>query len=132
MFEQSYSCVRGVSGRALDSVQVRALSDAIMLYKGDLLEGCYQDWCLFDRERLRNEYLAVLDKLTEYSEAHAQYEAAVNYCVLALRSDLAHECTHRRLMRVYFLGGGSHSSPSANCICQAKREPLDRRKGNHF
>ena len=33
------------------------------VYRGDLLEGCYQDWCLFERERLQNAYLAMLDKL---------------------------------------------------------------------
>ena len=32
------------------------------VYDGDLFDGCYQDWCLLERERLQNVYLVLLDK----------------------------------------------------------------------
>ena len=105
VFEQNCNHVQGVPGRALDTLQVQALCDAVRLYRGDLLEGLYLDWCLFERERLQNLYLAALDKLIDYAEAHGEYEAAVTYGIQALRYDQARECTHRRLMRLHFLAG---------------------------
>src|SRR5262249_24075456 len=37
-----------------------ALRDAVELYTGDLLEGCYDEWLLTDRERLRQRYQLAL------------------------------------------------------------------------
>jgi len=39
------------------------LQEAVRLSYADLLEGWYQDWCLYERERLQNIYLLILDKL---------------------------------------------------------------------
>ena len=104
-FEQACGNLRGVAGRALDTHQAQTLIDAVALYRGDLLEDCYLDWCLFERERLRGLYLAALDKLMDYCEAHGQYEAAICYGSRILQRDQARECTHRRLMRLHFLAG---------------------------
>src|SRR5438128_1039451 len=57
------------------------------LYRGDLLEGWYSDWCLYERERLQHMYLAMLDKLMEYSESHQEYETGQTYGMRALRYD---------------------------------------------
>jgi hypothetical protein len=38
----------------LNEAQAQLLKDAVNLYCGDLLEGWYQDWCLFERERLQS------------------------------------------------------------------------------
>ncbi|NIN68750.1 MAG: hypothetical protein GTO63_29500, partial [Anaerolineae bacterium] len=43
--------------------QRRALEEALDLYRGDLLEGCYDDWCLAERERLQLLLLRVLKRL---------------------------------------------------------------------
>ena len=78
---------------------------AVQLYRGDLLEGSYQDWCLYERERLQNIYLAMLDKLSGYCEASGEYEQGQDYSTRILRHDPARECTHRRLMRLQYLAG---------------------------
>ena len=36
----------------MDEDRARSLEDAVSLYQGDLLEGCYEDWCIYERERL--------------------------------------------------------------------------------
>src|SRR5271169_4688219 len=43
-FEEAYRPVRSVAAERVDHAQAAALHDAVLLYRGDLLEGCYQDW----------------------------------------------------------------------------------------
>lgn len=105
IFEQGFATVRGVPGRDLSQYQYETLTQIVDLYQGDLLEGWYQDWCLFQRERLQNMYLAMLDKLMGFCEAHQAYEDGIYYGSRILSIDRARERTHRRLMRLYFLAG---------------------------
>lgn len=109
-FEDAYARTQGVSGAALDDTAVDFLSRAVQLYAGDLLEGCYQDWCIFERERLQNIYLAMLDKLIDWCLAHGAYEIGLDYGAQILRYDRARERTHRRMMRLYYLAGDRTSA----------------------
>ena len=102
-FEGTWNLVQGVPGGELDSRRVQTLQGAVDLYRGDLLEGWYQDWCLYERERLLHMYLAMLDKLMDYCEVHRQCEIGLAYGTIILRYDRARERTHRRLMRLYYL-----------------------------
>ncbi len=104
-FEQAYARVQGISGEKLDEQGAQIMQEALKLYRGDLLEGWYQDWCLFERERLQRMYLSMLDKQMAYCEAHGQYELGLECGTCALRYDVAHERIHRRLMRLYYLAG---------------------------
>ena len=105
VFEQAYNHVQGIPGWELDPASIQNLDSAVEHYKGDLLEGLYQDWCLYERERFKHMYLIMLDKLMDYYEAHNDYEAALTYGLCNLRYDQARERTHRRLMRLYYLTG---------------------------
>lgn len=104
-FEQAYALAQGSSGCDMEANQTQAIQLALQLYRGDLLEGWYQDWCLYERERLQNMYLAMLDKLMNYCEAHHQYEMGLIYGSLILRFDRARERTHRQLMKLQHLSG---------------------------
>lgn len=104
-FEQAYLLTRDVDGASLTSLQVQTLQNAVQLYTGDLLEGWYQEWCLFERERLQNIYLLMLDKLMKYAESKAMFETGIHYGMQALRCDGAREITYRRLMRMCSLAG---------------------------
>lgn len=104
-FERTYALVRGTDGRELNVEQVAALKTAVALYRGDLLEDWYHDWCIFERERLQNIYLAMLDKLLHYHEYIGAYEAGMSYGMQLLRCDRAHERTYRSLMRLHYLAG---------------------------
>jgi DNA-binding SARP family transcriptional activator len=102
-FEQAYEGMR--SEGDLDETRARNLQQAVDLYQGDLLEGWYQDWLLCERERLQNMYLAMLDRLIRYCEAHQEYAAGLNYGERILKYDPARERTHQQMMRLKYLAG---------------------------
>jgi DNA-binding SARP family transcriptional activator len=104
-FEQIIDRVRGRPGQVLASCEAELLHQATELYQGDLLDGWYHEWCLHERERLQNTYLAILDKLMAYCEKHMECERGLHYGTEVLRYDRAHERTYRRLMRLHALNG---------------------------
>jgi len=108
--EQAFALIQGIPGWQLDHQIARGLEQAVLLYRGDLMEGCYQDWCLCERERLQNIYLIILDRLMAYSEAVGNYESGLNYGSLILARDRAREHTHRRQMRMHYLAGDRTSA----------------------
>jgi len=76
------------------------LDQAVSLYQGDLLPGCYDDWIIPERERLRQTYLAALEGLAEMAESSRDYRAALDYTRRFLRSEPLHEASNRRLIRL--------------------------------
>ena len=124
--ERAYAQAQGLAGSDLTDECAHALEKAVQLYRGDLLEGCYQDWCIFERERLQSIYLAMLDKLTQCCEVHRRYEPGLAYGAQALRYDRARERTHRRMMRLYYLAGDRTSAlRQYEQLVRALREELD-------
>lgn len=104
-FEQTGTQFHRVPGQDLDSQQVDQLKAAVELYRGDLLEGWYQDWCLRERERLQSMYLAMLEKLMTSCEVRHEYDVGLSYGARILRYDRAHERTHQRMMHLAYLSG---------------------------
>ena len=104
-FEEHCAAAPGRSGQPLNAAAVERLEAAVMLYSGDLLEGWYQDWCLYERERLNNWYLIALDKLLHYCIVYGAYENGMRYADKILRCDRTRERTHRSLMRLHYLAG---------------------------
>jgi DNA-binding SARP family transcriptional activator len=104
-FEQAFALMNQSSGKQMADSTVRALHHAIDLYQGDLLEGCYQDWCLYERARLQNMYLVMLDHLVRHCEANQDFEQGLNYAARVLRYDSARERAHRQMMRLYYRQG---------------------------
>ena len=81
-FETAYAHVEDIAGQKLNSAQAADLAAAVALYRGDLLEGCYQEWCLFERERLERMYLIMLEKLMLYCESQGQYESGISLSLI--------------------------------------------------
>lgn len=104
-FEQVFDLVNHKPAQELSAEDFEATQYAVNLYKGDLLEGWYQDWCIFERERFQMMNLTLLDKLVQYCEIHQKYEAGLSYGWQILRHDHAYERAHRQMMRLYSMAG---------------------------
>ncbi len=108
--EQAFVEVRGTCVQDMSDDHAQMVIRAVELYHGELLDGCYQDWCLFERERLQNIYLSLLDKLIGYCEHHHEYERGLAYGAELLRHDRTHEQTYRRMMRLHVRAGNRASA----------------------
>lgn len=101
--QSAFSQVEHVAGQTLAPKQAENIREVIALYRGDLLTGWYQDWCLLERERYQSMFLTLLDKLIDYCMTHQQVAQGIDYAHHLLQYDKARERTHRRLMRLYYL-----------------------------
>jgi DNA-binding SARP family transcriptional activator len=102
VFESAFSVVEDVPGEELTNEAACSVQVAVDLYRGDLLEDWYQDWCIYERERLQNLYLILLTKLMIHREARGRYETGILSAIRLLRYDPANERAHRALMRMYY------------------------------
>src|ERR1044072_613328 len=123
-FEDASKGAEGIPGARLTELQAQQLKKAASLSRNDLLVGWYQDWVLFERERLQNKYLLLLDKLISYSQVHHEYEQGQTYAAGILRYDPARERTHRALMRLYYLSGDRTAAlrQYKRCVMALRRE----------
>jgi len=101
----------------------QALEGALELYGGDFLEGCYDDWCLAERERLQLLLLWVLRRLQHHYRLCGDVEVAISYCERLLALDSLQEDIHRELMQCYVAAG---QRPLAVEQFQRYREMLRR------
>ncbi len=104
-FETQVISCQGIPGQRLTPQQAAHLEEAVDLYVGDLLEGIYEDWCLYDRERLGLLYLNALSKLMVFHEANTTYERGLACGERILAHDNTRERVHRQMMRLYWLLG---------------------------
>lgn len=81
------------------------LEKAVDLYCGDLLEGFYDDWIFFDRERLRELYLSTLGKLVFRYRADGRFNDAIRCAQLLLARDPLREDAVRQLISVRYEAG---------------------------
>jgi DNA-binding SARP family transcriptional activator len=94
------------------------LRAAAELYRGDFLEECYDDWALFERERLRERYLGALGRLLEHDQGRGAYDLALQSALRLTRADPLREETHRALMRIYHLLGRTDDALRAYQQCR--------------
>jgi len=105
VFQSAYDNTQGIPGERLDRSKAAALHEAVLSYRGDLLEGCYEGWCLMERERLQNCYLSMLDKLVSYWQKEGDYQCAIDYAERIVKVDHASERAHQQLMRLHHRNG---------------------------
>lgn len=96
-----------------------ALENAIRLYRGSLLPGCYEDWIMPDRERLRQACTRALQRLVELLENRCSYSDAIRYAGLLLEFDSLQEESYRLLMRLHALNGDRLAALQAYRRCAA-------------
>lgn len=103
--EAVFAEVGTTAGEHMNETQAASLRRSLDIYRGDLLEGWREEWCVFERERLRAMYLAMLEKLVGHCEMTERYEEGLVFGERLLRHDAAHERAHWRMMRLCYLAG---------------------------
>jgi DNA-binding SARP family transcriptional activator len=79
---------------------------AIELYRGEyLLEHLYEDWTMFERERLSNAYMNMLEWLAMYYKETEHLRESIRICCRIMERERAHEKCHLLLTEVYVLLG---------------------------
>ncbi|MBI1743069.1 AAA family ATPase [Candidatus Acetothermia bacterium] len=90
--------------------KAEALQKAIALYRGDLLEGCYEDWCLEARDYFRERYLEALQQLVAHHAERKEFSPAIGYAKQLLVKSPLQEETHRELMYLYYALGDRNAA----------------------
>jgi DNA-binding SARP family transcriptional activator len=103
-----------------------ALQEAVGLYRGDLLAGCYDEWLFGERERLLQRYLAAVARLAELLEGRGDRARAIAYAEQLLRHDPLREESYRLLMRLH---DGSGDRARALRVYHACAATLERELG---
>jgi DNA-binding SARP family transcriptional activator/predicted ATPase len=96
--------------RLAGSSDLRSLIVAVDLYRADFLESIYDDWALLERERLRELYLGMLQRLVMLHKQRGSYEQALACAQRLTAADPLREEAHRELMRLYHLQGRSQAA----------------------
>ncbi len=79
------------------------------LYKGEFfVEHEGWDWVDEESGHVRERYLYILDRLSNYYSNNGAPQEAINYCHTILQYDKCREEIHRRLMRSYYRIGKRH------------------------
>jgi DNA-binding SARP family transcriptional activator len=104
-FESTINRCQHLTASQLEPDRAVQLESAVDLYNGDLLENVYDDWCLYERERLRLLYLNTLQKLMTYYGLKGRYAEGIRCGERILARDNTREKVHRQLMWLHYLSG---------------------------
>lgn len=76
-FERALSEATAAEQRGETDVARQALAEALAVYQGDLLPGCYDDWLTPERERLQRQAQTAGYQLVTILESQRNYPAAL-------------------------------------------------------
>ena len=81
------------------------LEEASAMYRGDLLDGFYDEWIDAEREHLRRRRADALDRIVDLALRASDYDGALATAQLRLEHDPLEEAAHRRVMQILALLG---------------------------
>jgi len=86
--------------RAIEAGDEQSLQEAVALYAGPLLEGCYEEWVAAETERRARQCLSALEKLAESALSRGHNIEAIDFLRRAESMDPLRDSIARRLMTV--------------------------------
>ena len=123
-FESAWSAVEAGPEGALAPPACSRAREALGLYRGELLEGSGWAWCLSERLRLREMFLALADRVMGWCLACREPAAGAKLGFDILRHDPAREKTHQQLMRLFAVAGdrGAALRQYERCVSALREE----------
>jgi len=115
---------RELERRGQEELAIHEYRAAEVLYQDEfLVEDRYEDWLVPLRQRFRDQYLTVLERLSGFYFDKREHETCAMLCTKMLAVDPCNEEPHRRLMRCYSRLGQPHLALRQYHVC---RDTLDR------
>lgn len=109
-----------------DRQLIDEISEAVSLYRGDLLESIYDDWCQAQRDALQARHLGALEFLMESNMARGYWANALAIGQRILTLDPFMEHVQRAVMRCHFSLGNRPAAVKQYALCaKLLREELD-------
>src|SRR3989441_4094609 len=123
-FEQTLTLADAATRRHDQHALQAALEQANSLYRGELLPGCYDEWILPERERLRQRHLQALEQLLRLFEVQGDTVTAIRYAQRLIGLDPLSEDLYRHLMRLFALNNDRASALHVyhTCVTTLQRE----------
>jgi DNA-binding SARP family transcriptional activator len=101
------------------------LEEALALWQGDYVEGIYDDWCVLERERLRELHLTACESLATLYARRGNLQEAVDAYQQLVALDPYREPAHRELMRCHYrLGDRAAAIKQYQSCVQILRDDL--------
>jgi LuxR family transcriptional regulator, maltose regulon positive regulatory protein len=85
--------------------RLAAYEAAIKLYRGEFMQGCYDDWVEEQRSYYREQYLHMLEALVTVAHAAQEWPRALQLAQQILRDDPFREDIHCQVMRAHAAQG---------------------------
>src|SRR6266480_3841701 len=123
-FEQTLTLADAATRQNDQHALQAALEQADNLYRGELLPGCYDEWILPERDRLRQRHRQALEQLLRLFEGQGDHVTAIRYAQRLLALDPLSEDLYRRLMRLFALNNDRASALHVyhTCVTTVQRE----------
>lgn len=109
-FENAITRWRRADGLGNRALSRASLEEAVAIYRGDLLQECYDDWVWYKREQLRQEFIEALERLILLLEEERAYRPAIRHARRLIREEPLRETSYRHLMRLYGVIGDKASA----------------------
>jgi LuxR family maltose regulon positive regulatory protein len=97
--------------------RIALLEQALALYQGDYLAGIYDDWCAFERERLKERHLTALDTLAGLHAEQGDLHAAIELYQRIVAQEPYQEAAHQAIMRCYYRLGDRAAAIRQYHVC---------------
>jgi DNA-binding SARP family transcriptional activator len=94
-------CLRRTGLAESPDERITLLSQAVDLYRGELLPGYYEEWIAPERERFLDQYIGALRRLADALSETGELNGAIDNARRAVAADPLREESHRYLMRLY-------------------------------
>jgi DNA-binding SARP family transcriptional activator len=101
-FVRASGAIQWTEANDLGDDDLDELAATAELYRGPLMDGCYEDWCVVERAHLEDLHISLLDKLSTAYEHRGRLTQAIVWAARLLEVEPAHERSHRRLMELYY------------------------------
>jgi predicted ATPase/DNA-binding SARP family transcriptional activator len=102
----------------LAALRAGDIEAAVAAYAGDLLPNCAEEWLLFERERLREQYAAALERLIARREGERNFGDALRLARRLVALDPIAEPAHCLVMRYCALSGDRAGVARAFRACE--------------